>query len=207
MEPLPYGVFFDEFSAYMFQLEVSKKGRGNNYESSRFLCRSRIPLAIKAGGVPDEDKIRAILTQRHNLFAKLPSVDITKLQQIAQNLRSGGSEQSKSTNGDGAGFDQDETTVQEAAKSATKPPAGQTKQATKAQPPKTQTKTTAAAPPKQPVKAPDPQPEPQPDPAPAEIAGETPVSDDIPLDVAADAPAESGTDKDVEDLLSQLVED
>lgn len=102
-EPLPYGVFYDEEDAYLFQLEVVKQGQANNYGKSKFIVTDSMktrPLAGKPDA-PDEAKIAEILAKRHCLFDKLPDVSRADIERIARDLTG-------DTDGSG-GFDQDET--------------------------------------------------------------------------------------------------
>jgi len=102
-EPEAHGVFFDELSSYVFQLHVKQKGLGNSYEESKFLAtKGTIPIAKKDKKI-DEEKIAEIMAKRHNLWAKLPDINMAELSRLASNL-SGGAEDS-----DGGGFDKDET--------------------------------------------------------------------------------------------------
>lgn len=96
-----YGVFFDELSAMVYQLEVYKKGRGNAYDRSKFLTTAPPhPIARTPDGAPDMDRIKVILNSRHNLFDKIQAVDHDVIKRIASNLASGDTS--------GGGFDKDE---------------------------------------------------------------------------------------------------
>jgi hypothetical protein len=80
IEPEPYGVFFDPQNAFPFVLEAKKKGDFNSYESSHFIGKQ---MPISKGG---EEKIMAILEQRHDIPSLYDARDIDKLQSIVDSL-------------------------------------------------------------------------------------------------------------------------
>lgn len=98
LDPQPFGVFFDEDNSYLFQLEISKKGDGNNYEQSKFIPKPR-PIA------KSRQEIDRILAQRHNLFDKVREIDADGLELLVNQLRSNDS-------GNSGGFDYDESATQ-----------------------------------------------------------------------------------------------
>jgi hypothetical protein len=103
-QPEPFGCFFDEFSSYLFELAISKRGRGNNYEQSRFRVRPYPrPLVVTPEGKPHLQRIAQILAGRHDLFAKRADVDAEAIERLtADQIEGKGKEQ------DG-GFDYDES--------------------------------------------------------------------------------------------------
>lgn len=117
-DPQPYGVFYDENSAYYFQLQIKKKNKWNDYSASKFLASSgKRPIATKDGkAIPS--RIQEILDQRHDLYAKFPQRDVEALAKLAQQLQSGEPPAEES------GFDVDESAKTESVKKpATKAPA------------------------------------------------------------------------------------
>lgn len=108
IQPLPYGIFYDEDNSYLFDLCVTKKNMYNSYEGSKFLVTESVrtmPIYRDAGGGPDREQIARILNARHDLFAKIPTVDYGKLNTIVNELR-GNSPSSSS-----GGFTMDESTM------------------------------------------------------------------------------------------------
>lgn len=105
-EPEAFGVFYDEENGYLFQLEINKKGRGNNYEKSKFIVTDQIkahPIAFKNKKL-DKGRIEEILSSRHDLFDKLPPIDEENLKKVTRNL-SDGDDSGGSSSG---GFSKDE---------------------------------------------------------------------------------------------------
>ena len=95
-DPQPFGVFFDESDAYLFQLEITKKNQWNDYSSSKFLANvGKRPLSQKP------ERIAEILSMRHDLFTKFQDRDVDGLAQLKKTLLSGSDD-------DDAGFDDDE---------------------------------------------------------------------------------------------------
>lgn len=100
-DPQPFGVFFDEEEAYLFQMEVTSKGNYNNYDDSKFLTSlGKHPIVKDKDGKPVDDAIQAVLDSRIDLFSKIDDVDYDALGDMLKSLTS---EQS------GSGFDEDET--------------------------------------------------------------------------------------------------
>ena len=99
--PEAFGVFYDEYNAFKFEMQVLKNGRNNSYKTSKFLARPT-PLLKDDDGKPFESGIAAILKMRHNLFAKIGAPDLDKLNKAFELFRDGGGD----SNG---GFDRDET--------------------------------------------------------------------------------------------------
>lgn len=101
----PYGVFYDEEASYLFQLEIYKKGKGNSYEKSKFLVTQdfrTFPIVRTDTGAPDKAAISKIFSQRHNLFDKLPDINMKEINRLAHGLMTGDS------SSDNGGFDDQE---------------------------------------------------------------------------------------------------
>lgn len=201
-EPLPYGVFYDEEEAYLFQLDVVKHGQQNSYTASKFFVTESMqtrPLAGKSGE-PDLKKIGAILAKRHELHSKLPDVSMVDIERIASNLTGDGD-----GDGGGGGFDTDET------KQSSKQSSKQSKEETR-KPKKGGIKPNVSE--SSVSKSKDEKPE---DDLASELDGldesvksvsdEMPV-DDPPFDAGEkDKAKDDGDDDDVDALLSQLGDD
>ena len=207
-EPLPFGVFYDEENAYLFQLEVVKQGQGNNYGKSKFFVTESMqtrPLSGKADA-PDEAKIAEILAKRHNLFDKLPDVVPADIERVARNLSG-----DEGDEGDpGGGFDADETKPDDE-KAATR----KAKEAERKSKKKTGLKPNVAE------SSAKPKEEPADDPddlgdlvdegpsAPAEepVAGEIPADEPPFEENESNSEKGAGDDDDVDALLEQLGDD
>jgi hypothetical protein len=83
-DPQAYGAFFDERSAFMFQLHVKHKGQNNSYENSRFLANGGVPCAMS-----NDDGINLILSSRHDLSSKLDRPDISAIHKQFDSLING----------------------------------------------------------------------------------------------------------------------
>lgn len=101
IEPEAHGIFFDPKNAYPFVLEAKKKGDFNSYESSHFVNKS---MPISKGG---DEKIGAILEQRHDIPSLFAERDVDALQSVVDNINgngptggSGGSSKPKQTPSD-----------------------------------------------------------------------------------------------------------
>lgn len=212
-EPLPFGVFYDENKASLFQLEVCKDGQMNSYKKSKFLVNASIgarPIAVDKERKADAKRIKEILAKRHYLWEKMPNVDLEEVAKVAAALS--GRAAAKAAGVSSGGFDHDEDaaaaaeSVQEAApaKAATKPAATKattakpaaTKQAaaTKAATAKPAAKKEETPPPEEPAEV---APEIDPD---AELAGETPVE----ASEAVETEVEGDVDGEVDRLLDEL---
>jgi hypothetical protein len=92
-DPEAYGVFFDEESAYVFQLEATKNGEYNDYKTSKFLAKSKMPIAatkVNDKITPDPEGIKTILDMRHDLYTKFDPRDRAKLKEVAHKIIHGG---------------------------------------------------------------------------------------------------------------------
>ena len=99
-DPQAFGVFYDENAAYLFQLEVTKKGEYNSYENSKFLATvGKVPIAT-TDKVADKAKIKAILDQRHDLFTKFKAVDMDALNKLVTEFKTGDTDEN-------SGFEED----------------------------------------------------------------------------------------------------
>lgn len=109
-DPQAHGVFFDENAAFLFQLEVIKQGKGNSYKTSKFIHNDGKPLPIA-----DQADIPKILKKRHDLFLKVPKVDMKKVDDTIRKLLA----QEESGDDGGGGFDSDETASSKSSTSST----------------------------------------------------------------------------------------
>jgi len=101
-DPQAFGVFFDEEDGYLFQLQIKKKNKWNDYSTSKFLASvGKRPIASK-GGKPLPERIETILSQRHDLYTKFQPRDPEALQKMRTVFESGEPE-------DDNGFDEDDT--------------------------------------------------------------------------------------------------
>ena len=97
-DPQAFGVFFDESAAYLFQLQIKKKNKWNDYSTSKFLAgMGKMPV----GKTPE--RLEEILSLRHDLFTKFSARDADALASIRKQVESGEPEDKSS------GFDEDET--------------------------------------------------------------------------------------------------
>lgn len=121
-DPQAFGIFFDENAAFTYELQVLKQGRQNSYKTSKFLSNGGEPVPmIKAKpGESNEEVLAKLLRCRHNLWDKITTPDIEKLERVFSVMTHG-------DDSDDGGFDQDEnvsTKIVEnkvASKPATKP--------------------------------------------------------------------------------------
>lgn len=103
-DPQPFGVFFDEKAAYLFQLTIKKKNQWNDYSESKFLSNlGKLPIAMDKNKNPVESRINDILAERHDLFTKFQPRDAETLGKIVHQMTSG-----EPVDDDDAGFDEDE---------------------------------------------------------------------------------------------------
>ncbi len=96
-DPQAFGVFFDENSSFLFQLQVTKNGQNNSYVQSKFIVKD-MPCPI----AESKSEIKEILSRRIDLYTKLYDVDLSALNK-ALKLMVDGDDSSDS------GFDEDET--------------------------------------------------------------------------------------------------
>jgi hypothetical protein len=109
-DPQAFGVFFDESSAFCYQLEVLKSGRNNSYKTSKFLPNGGEPIAIASkDGAPNTKAIQKILDNRIDLYSKIEEPDLDKIRKLANVMVNGD---------DDDGFDEDETSPKSSTKSA-----------------------------------------------------------------------------------------
>lgn len=123
-DPTAFGVFFDENSAFQFQLEVAKNGRNNSYKTSKFIANGGEPTPM----LKDKDKLAKLLEMRHNLFAKIEMPDPAKIKKLASAMLDGDDSDD--------GFDEDEASD----KKATQTKAAAKIESAKAEKPKTSPK-------------------------------------------------------------------
>lgn len=104
--PEAFGAFFDENNAFLFELQVLKQGKQNSYKTSKFLATPR-PMIRNADGSPNEKALTTLLASRHDLFSKIESPDLTKIQRVYQIMVNG--DDSADDKKKSGGFDDDET--------------------------------------------------------------------------------------------------
>ena len=114
-DKLAFGVFFDECSAYQFQLEIVKDGQMNSYKKSKFVGGKR-PIAADKTGKKIDSRIAEILAKRHNLWEKMPEVNPEECARVAAALS--GRAAAKSAPSGGFDHDEDATASEEAQESA-----------------------------------------------------------------------------------------
>ena len=115
-DPSAFGVFFDENSAFQFQLEVIKQGKNNSYKTSKFIHNNGKGLPM----LDDPTKLHKLLEMRHNLFDKIEKPDSEKIAKLAKTLLDGDDDED-------SGFDEDEVATKKESK------ATESKKETKAQ--------------------------------------------------------------------------
>ncbi len=109
-DPQAYGIFYDPYESYLFQLVVGFKGGYRNYDESKFLASvGKRPIAAK-DKKPLESRIDEILAQRHDLFTKFDEPDTDKLASLVKSMTNGDGD------GDDDGFDDDDDSVDESVK-------------------------------------------------------------------------------------------
>lgn len=99
-EPEAYGVFFDEFSSYMFNLNLTPGSRPgwNEYKTSRFGGKVKVPLVMTKDKKADREAIQRVMNLRHDLFTKRQDYDMEQITSLVNRL----------LHGDDSGFDVDE---------------------------------------------------------------------------------------------------
>ena len=102
--PEAFGAFFDEESAFVYELSIKRKGDYNDYSGSKFLTGNPKPIAAKADGTPDRKAIQRILDQRHDLWTKGDVADVKLIKKLVSKLMDGDDEDEEH----GGGFDHDE---------------------------------------------------------------------------------------------------
>lgn len=111
-DPKAHGVFYDEYNAFVFDLEVTEQAGNNCYKTSKFLPKPQ-PMVRMKDGSPDEEKLAKLLYLRHNLWTKVAKPDMEAIKRIAKNKIDGDDD-------DGGGFDHDESKVESKPKSEPK---------------------------------------------------------------------------------------
>jgi hypothetical protein len=234
-DPLAFGVFFDECNAYQFQLEVNKDGQMVNYKKSKFIGGKKPIATDKATKKLDAKRIKEILAKRHNLWEKMPQVDMEEINRVANSLAG------NVVSNNSSGFDQDEDAMsgevveeapvakpvakavaKPAAKAVAKPAAVAAAKPAATVATKTVTKTAAvAAKPAtktvaKPVKKPEPEPESELEEEVEELeseveqelddlAGEAPAEETEEAQTEEEAPAEETEEAGVDDEVDRLL--
>ena len=94
-EPEAYGAFFDENSAWLFELQIAQSGKSNGYKTSRFIVGSDkkpVPLARDESGAPNKKAIAALLASRIDIWGRLEAPDSMKIKNLANHLMNGDDE-------------------------------------------------------------------------------------------------------------------
>lgn len=102
----PYGVFFDENAAWLFELNVELNGKSNSYKTSKFVYgadKRPSPIARDKNGEADEEAIAKILSERIDIWKRLEAPDRAKIKKLSQVLLHGDDEEPAPS-----GFDMDE---------------------------------------------------------------------------------------------------
>lgn len=104
-DPQAFGIFFDENAAFAYELQVLKQGRQNSYKTSKFLSNGGEPMPmLKAKpGESNEELLSKLLRSRHNLWEKITTPDVEKLDRVFSVMTHGDDDTD-----DSGGFDQDE---------------------------------------------------------------------------------------------------
>ena len=118
-DPDAFGVFFDESSAFCFELAVLKEGKSNSYKTSGFVKNNGVPMPIvrNADDTPNAKAIEVVLKSRLNLWEKVEVPDGEKLRRLASQLMSGDDDDAAPR----GGFDDDETVAPAPQKEAKQP--------------------------------------------------------------------------------------
>jgi hypothetical protein len=154
----PYGVFFDESSAWLFELQVQMNGKTNGYKTSKFIVgndKKPVPIAKNEDGSPNTKQIAQLLAQRINIWERLEAPDREKIKKLSNTLIYGDdAEESKPQMAKSSGFDSDEE--DDLPKKASKPAAKHSVV--------DEDEDDAPAPPKKPAKVEEPKAKPKPAP-------------------------------------------
>ena len=98
-DPQAYGAFFDENSAWLFELQVELSGKSNGYKTSKFVIgadRKPTPIVKDEAGKPNKKAIDAVLASRIDICARLEPSDQNKIRALANSLIHGEDEPVKS---------------------------------------------------------------------------------------------------------------
>ena len=127
-DPDAFGVFFDESSAFCFELAVLKEGKSNSYKTSAFVKNNGIPVPMirNADDTPNTKAIELLLKSRLNLWEKVEVPDPEKLRRLSSQLISG--DDADDAIPSGGGFDDDENTAAPEPAKAVSPPEEKPKQ-------------------------------------------------------------------------------
>ncbi|MDP1712579.1 MAG: hypothetical protein Q8K86_08990 [Candidatus Nanopelagicaceae bacterium] len=82
-DPRPFGLFYDVDEGYVFQMDIRSKGGYPTYSMSKFLIKTRGPLAKSNSGERDDERIGSLLGQRHFLPYKIEKPNLDELEKIA----------------------------------------------------------------------------------------------------------------------------
>jgi hypothetical protein len=84
-DPSAYGVFFDENSAFQFQLEITKGGINNSYTTSKFITNGGQPTPM----MKDKANLSKLLEMRHDLFMRVEEPDAERMKKLARVMLDG----------------------------------------------------------------------------------------------------------------------
>lgn len=104
-DPEAFGIFYNESAAFVYELAVLKQGRQNSYKTSKFLPNAgkTVPMIKDKEGKPHKEGIPKLLRLRHNLWTKIETPDLAKIDKVFAILTVG------DDSADDGGFDKDET--------------------------------------------------------------------------------------------------
>jgi len=107
-DPEAWGIFFDENAAFVYELQVLKQGRQNNYKTSKFLPNDGNPMPmIRKDGKAVPEKLEELLQRRHNIWDKIEIPNEESIGKIYNTMVEGDDDDPD----DNGGFDEDETTA------------------------------------------------------------------------------------------------
>lgn len=81
-EQKAWGFFYEPEESYIFSLNITLKNKYNDYSQSKFIPSTRGPIVRKKDGTLDEERLKLILAQRHDLGTKFQAPDVAKLEQL-----------------------------------------------------------------------------------------------------------------------------
>lgn len=89
-DPEAFGVIYDPFNAFLFQLVVKSGGSYNEYKASKFIATAGAhPIVMLPNKRPDEAAITRILDSRHDLYTKIEIPNPAKIVQLCQSMLHG----------------------------------------------------------------------------------------------------------------------
>lgn len=89
-DPEAFGVIYNPYNAFLFQLVATPFGNYNEYKSSKFIAAAGAhPIAMLKDRKPDEAAIQAILDCRHDLYTKVEVPSPDKIHRLCQQMLHG----------------------------------------------------------------------------------------------------------------------